>query len=501
MPLLSKDVDEVLVQAYYMSGDRNAIASALRLKPRLGVVVLAPEGALEGGKELKAFYAGVAGPARVALHAVPLKGATGEAAVKEAYKWVADYVGYDRKDFPKWIGSSVGFGVKLRKATWGTQVIADAFKLDKTGARSRVRDLWRLNQVTVDNKSWRPTYEDLQPKVADWLQEKGFQSGRRYVILFAKQALVGDKLPGKGQVDWHAEKAHHFTSVLTWRILQERIERETSVIPVAAGDRIGLKTLPDMVRFWEDESWKKIFAGHQIDPRAAQLGMWCFLAERFGGLSIVGMRSGMIEVPALLGIRTLYLEEKHNQQAKRMMKWVGTVPGYERQQVDVPGGIAQQLHWKEQSAKAPYSSDVAKQARTLGANVSKLVLGFEKGKLGQRPPDLLDGKTFVDEKERAQALAAAVFGRGGLAPELPASKFMLASGEFDAIVRWVNNGATGTPVAHGNVKAEGKLERRDSVRHDLTARRETQSWSDYFASPDYRKRFEGLKLPSALADA
>lgn len=29
----------------------------------------------------------------------------------------------------------------------------------------------------------------------------------------------------------------------------------------------------------------------------------------------------MIEVPGLLGIRTLYLEEEHNEQANRMVQW------------------------------------------------------------------------------------------------------------------------------------------------------------------------------------
>ena len=29
---------------------------------------------------------------------------------KTAYKWVADYVGRDRNDFPKWIGSSPSSG-------------------------------------------------------------------------------------------------------------------------------------------------------------------------------------------------------------------------------------------------------------------------------------------------------------------------------------------------------------------------------------------------------
>jgi hypothetical protein len=59
--------------------------------------------------------------------------------------------------------------------------------------------------------------------------------------------------------------------------------------------------------------------------------------------SIVGMRSGMIEVPGLLGIRTLYLEEEHNEQANRMVQWEQKdentgVPGWKRHVVSTPRG-------------------------------------------------------------------------------------------------------------------------------------------------------------------
>lgn len=90
--------------------------------------------------------------------------------------------------------------------------------------------------------------------------------------------------------------------MLTWWILRERIARETSVIPVATGDDIGLVTTPTMVKFWEKKAWTDILANVSIDVRSAQLGMWCYLAEWLRGVSIIGMRSGMIEVPALLGI-------------------------------------------------------------------------------------------------------------------------------------------------------------------------------------------------------
>ena len=207
-----------------------------------------------------------------------------------------------RGPIPRRNGSATAYRAAYasHSATYGTGEIGRAFKDDATEARKLLRQYWRL-----------PTNSrgvSLLAAVRNYLTQKGFQPNRSYVFLFAK---TGNRL---------AEKAHHFTSILTWRILQERIESETTSIPVATGEDIGLSTRPRMVKFWDDPAWKKIFEGHSIDPRSAQLGMWCYLAENYKGVSMIGMRSGMIEVPALLGIRTLYLEEAHNQQAQRMEK-------------------------------------------------------------------------------------------------------------------------------------------------------------------------------------
>lgn len=492
MPQLTKaNVDEVLVQANYMSGDRNAIASALKVKPKLGVVILGPASNLTDANELQSFYVGVAGSSRITVHPVSKGTHPSEAeAVKASYRWVDQYAhGKNRR--PAWLDTSVETTVTLKSATWGTQVIADEFGRDTTAARKLVRDLWRLDHVKQEKTGWGPDkYSDLQKQVMQWLSSKGFNPKRQYVILFAK----------KGKRD--AEKAHHFTSILTWRILQERISQETSVIPVATGDNIGLKTIPYMVEFWNDAGWKKIFEKHHIDPRAAQLGMWCFLAENLtGGISIVGMRSGMIEVPALLGIRTLYLEEVHNQQAKRMLKWVGKVPTYERQQINKPAGIAQQIYWAEQSKKSS-NTDVQNHAVTHGGHVKHLVQGFEKKGLGKTQPDTLilpEGKTGPED---AQNLAKAVFGSGGLAPSLSAQQFMLETTEFDAIIKWIKDGGNTPGLARGSVavpsgptpKEPWKVPTNDKLKLDLNAARHTKTWSEYFASEEYQKHLKSISI-------
>jgi hypothetical protein len=82
----------------------------------------------------------------------------------------------------------------------------------------------------------------------------------------------------------------------------------------------------------------------------------------------------MIEVPALVGIRTLFLEEKFNQQAKRMEQWIGKVPGFERQIVEVPPGIAQGLYWKQESEKSYATRGMRLQGRQRGKHLDGMVM-------------------------------------------------------------------------------------------------------------------------------
>ncbi len=487
--LTAANVTEALVQADYMSGDRNAIASALKVNPKLGVIILGPASKLAGARELEAFYVGVAGSARITVHSINKgKYASEEEAVKASYRWV-DQFAHNKNTRPPWLNSSVEQAVNLKSATWGTQVIADAFKHNATAAQKLIRDLWRLDKVKKKNTGGESdTFDDLQAKVKAWLGSKGFHPNRQYVILFAKKG-------GR-----HAEKAHHFTSILTWRILQERLSSETSVIPVATGDNIGLKTIPYMVEFWNDNGWKKITADYDIDSRAAQLGMWCFLAEHLkGGISIVGMRSGMIEVPALLGIRTLYLEEAHNEQAARMLKWVGKVPTYQRKTINKPAGIAQQIYWAEQSAKSK-DLTVKNHALSQGGHVQHLVQGFEKLNLGKKQPGTL---TIPEVKgqpdyDYAEHIADAVFGSSGLAPSLSAEQFMLQSGEFDSIIDWIKRGGNKLGGVRGGVAIPNgyKVPMDDKLKLDLNEARQKKSWSEYFKSPEYQQRLNGIKLGS-----
>lgn len=467
--MLNKPLTDALVQAYYMSGDRNTIATALKLLPKLGVLLLGPEGEDPRTTELKDFYQKTA-PGRCEVCKVAQgQRASALEAVKAAYQEVSEHV-RDRKkaQLPGWIGAYVHKDVVVQDTPYGTAAIAGLFNQGR-GSKTQdlIRKFWRLEGDSEKE-------DTLQYNVWKWLELKGFRENRAYVFLFAKEGART------------AEKAHHFTSILTWRLLAERISCESSVIPVAVGDDIGLRTTPTLVKFWNDSAWVEIFMNSGLDPRSAQMGMWCFLAEKFDGVSIIGMRSGILEVPGLLGIRTLYLEEAHNAQANRMVKWeekpivvqpgkakpAEGVPGWTRQVVQRPPGIAQQIYWRKDGLGGSPKSETYKHVEAESEHAEGLVYG----------------------SKNPQEAAKAVFGREALSGQLvPAEKFQLATSEFDSIVKWakatpVPKGATGN--VHGAVP--GILELRDVARQDLSARKKGMSYSDYFKSEEFRSTLPNL---------
>jgi hypothetical protein len=61
-----------------------------------------------------------------------------------------------------------------------------------------------------------------------------------------------------------------------------------------------------------------------------QLALFAYLVRNNYNFMNIGMRSGALEGPALLGARTVYLEEIYNLQEGRMEQWQGPVPGYRR---------------------------------------------------------------------------------------------------------------------------------------------------------------------------
>ena len=122
------------------------------------------------------------------------------------------------------------------------------------------------------------------------------------------------------------------------------------------------KVARDKLKIW-GEYWKT--DGGQPNEeiiganRAAEYAIFLRMVHPDWGCKIVhlGMRSGAMDAAALLGMRTLFIEDKDNRQIERTTKWTGTGndnPRYKRIPVsELPTWTAKTGNRKEQSKDPP----------------------------------------------------------------------------------------------------------------------------------------------------
>lgn len=317
---------DVIVMAYYMSGDRNTIASALHLNKHWCVLIIGLN-TDPRTEQLEEFFQAKVGAKRVRVLYATSKEAAGAFAglakrpsfMKEIdKKWVPDLEKNARRQrLAKQAARMFGKGeVNLIPPGHATRSIGDWFDKKPDDVRGTLQTFW--------------SDPGRQDQFRDFLSRLGFDPRVKYAFLWCKSGEVT------------AEKAHHFTDPISWAHLARSIADE-GWMPVAVGDAIGgLETQPSLVGFWN--RWQEIY--HEPLPRELQLSLWTFIARTWGeGCCAVGMRSGMMEVPALVGIRTLYLEEVANQQRARMAQWLMKVTGWCRALLPSPPGLPQSGYW------------------------------------------------------------------------------------------------------------------------------------------------------------
>ncbi len=317
--ILSRPAGRVLarrpyvVQAAYMSGDMFGIAASLVLDPSCGVLILKETDPQFAGKRedqsdlYKAFYEaslrrrGVRDDViqqRVKVVSVAdtrayFKDLTGDASRLEAAVLAA--AGLNRgRDF-------------FRAPGYATGKVGKSFAADAGAARGAVREAF------IDGG---PTNRELE----DFLTTKGIVRGQKYALLWIR--LSGKRKSGGA----HPELD---TSIQGVRDLKAAIIAQTDRQVVLVGDRPGkadvLANAIDMVEFWKQAPFD---AYEGLVGRQAQQKLFNFMVRNRYDLVSIGMRSGAMEGPALLGVPTVYIEEAGNVQHERMEKWKGKVPDW-----------------------------------------------------------------------------------------------------------------------------------------------------------------------------
>jgi hypothetical protein len=313
-----------VVQAGYMSGDMFGIAAAMVVSPGTGVVILKetdPEFAdrEEQSALFKAFYETTLRGHGLGAPAIAKRVKTVNVEdTRTVYKDLTD----DKKKKHDRVYDA---GVRLSAG------LAESDKFIRPGqATTRVGEAYERNQATATTSmrtAWRGTgVGPSEDQIRGFLTAKKIVRGKKYALLWVRLSAK-NKIGGA-----HPELDTSIQGVRDLKIAAvERLRREPVIIGDNPGDANLLTGAIDLVEFWKQGVFAT-FSG--LNSRLAQLRLFEYLARNGYDLISIGMRSGAMEAPALLGIPTTYIEERGNKQAVRMQKWIGKVPGWSQAQVE-----------------------------------------------------------------------------------------------------------------------------------------------------------------------
>ncbi|MBI2771623.1 MAG: hypothetical protein HYX47_18505 [Burkholderiales bacterium] len=304
-----------------MSGDSNTLTCAMALEPELCVCIYGPNNA--AADRLADHFTQRFGARRV-IHLVIRDPAT----LRLIGRGVKKAVDGGPVFASTVAGMARYFGrppaeLAIAEPTAATELMAMRYRTNAAGSRQKLIESLEM-----------PEMEDL---FDEYLQGNlRFDYRKKYVFLWSKTD------------EFHKEKAHHYTDPLTWQLFLDHMHT-VGWIPVLVGEPLGLEAPISMVHFWKT-SWANAM-GYTMDVHM-QAALWVHIAKRLGPrCCAIGMRSGSIEVPALIGIRTLYLEEAENEQRQRMAKWLFVVDTWFRGILQEPPGFRQQIYYYESVLK------------------------------------------------------------------------------------------------------------------------------------------------------
>ncbi|MGK5555256.1 hypothetical protein ACSNOI_26925 [Actinomadura kijaniata] len=309
-------LDVVLAQAAYMSGDMFGVSAALALNPRMGLALFY-DPAANADRDVRAhllrFYDDTGGGRHPRVALVPTTDC------EAAYRLAQDG-DFPPRVFPLGRPSILANVQRCVAIGRGTAAVAEAFgttpesaaRAKETLARAWLPDGWRTGQVTAPGGG---------KTIARWVTEKFDRGDRAYCFVwFRRSGARGGAHP---ELDTSVTAVRDLVRVLR----EEQLIRNATVVVIGdSGHGLAHPDVDiDLTEYWNEPG--SPFVG---GDRRAQLALFAYLVERKTNFMNIGMRSGALEGPALLGARTVYLEERYNLQEGRMEQWQGRVPGYTR---------------------------------------------------------------------------------------------------------------------------------------------------------------------------
>ncbi|WP_264563985.1 DUF4157 domain-containing protein [Flavobacterium sp. N3904] len=311
---------DLMVIGAHMSGDMYGVAAALALKPNMSVLIVTDNNHQSSETAMVNLFKQIVGENRVFVEKTSNANTNWHTFLKSS-----------KEEYKNFHAIAV---------TSETSILAESFKNDPVETYKTIKNSW----IGIDKEQLQKEEEST----IKFLGSIGMPPGN-YALLWSKTGGLNHPHP------------QHYSSHESQNHLIEQV-RSIGWTPVNIGDDVKAEvTKPSLIKFWENEHYPASF---KLEGRKGQLKMLYFISRLSGyNLVNVGMRSGILEGPALLGLKVIYLEERGNAQAERWEKLLGNVPSFKRVLLDTPPGGIQKKHWIERILWRNYKSEILQEAK------------------------------------------------------------------------------------------------------------------------------------------
>jgi hypothetical protein len=411
---------EKILQCGYMSGDTYAAAAYLALNPDAKILLVndSKEPQDKTGTIAKIYKeCGVEANIRqLDLTASTLRVKELWIAVKDNYNKsvvAPAALGKDPTPLQEWSSKLYNESSKgwPRSITSVTGLVANRFKTDTTALQT-VAKAWKIGKLPTEMKF------ALYEYMAEKFKKTGFNIRKNIVVLWSRQSgkTGGAHLEMDSSYTAIRQLARFFCNSAT--VLLTGDERDNKLADLATGS----PHIIDISTMWEansalwtkssgekdDSSWKQKFSGNTY---IAQFAFYKYLAGDYNVIHL-GMRSGMLESMALLGMTTFYMEPTVCGSGERMLAFNKANIPYLRIQIGALPGltsrVAQQMIEKD---NVPVATPrlVAERIRTTADSLIEQP-GFLKAFGGYNSRSK---SYYMNRDARASATQMAKVGAGG----------------------------------------------------------------------------------------
>lgn len=304
-------MQEIIVQAGYMTGDMFGVAAALRLDINLRVLLVHDNSDQRDAKRILQFY----------LSSVPTAHQQ-RIAIKEVANSRTFYKSlHEPKD-----------AMHLTHV----RLVKKMFKLENS-RNAIITAIGRSTKIVLDQfgpKEARTREQLIQQWRIDDFDQLGLQrfANRRGISLAGKYLFLWVRLSGKmGGAHPELDSSRH-----GWQQIIDALPAD--ITPVIVGDRFKTPlvnkkgSLIDLVEFWNEIPFclykHSNFVG--AEGRRAQFALFDYLVQTGCRVCHLGMRSGVLESVALMGGGVIYMEQKNNPQRARIQELANSMGNYER---------------------------------------------------------------------------------------------------------------------------------------------------------------------------